>query len=107
MLLPSASGHPANGSTKALGIQANDRYLQNIAYVRLKNLQIDYTFNKKFCDKLHLQDLKIYLAGENLLTWTPLNKHTKMYDPEGISAGDADFRSTANTDGDGYGYPIF
>jgi len=29
-----------------------------------------------------------------------------MYDPEGISAGDADFRSTANTDGDGYGYPI-
>ena len=89
-----------------MGIQANDRYLQNVAYVRLKNLQIDYAFNKKFCDKLHLQDLKIYLAGENLLTWTPLNKHTKMYDPEGISAGDADFRSTANTDGDGYGYPI-
>ncbi len=103
---PRYRGYLANGSTKALGIQANDRYLQNIAYVRLKNLQIDYTFNKKFCDKLHLQDLKIYLAGENLLTWTPLNKHTKMYDPEGISAGDADFRSTANTDGDGYGYPI-
>ena len=103
---PRYRGYLANGSTKALGIQANDRYLQNIAYVRLKNLQIDYTFNKKFCDKLHLQDLKIYLAGENLLTWTPLAKHTKMYDPEGISAGDADFRSTANTDGDGYGYPI-
>lgn len=103
---PRYRGYLANGSTKALGIQANDRYLQNIAYVRLKNLQIDYTFNKKFCDKLHLQDLKIYLAGENLLTWTPLNKYTKMYDPEGISAGDADFRSTANTDGDGYGYPI-
>ena len=103
---PRYRGYLANGSTKALGIQANDRYLQNVAYVRLKNLQIDYAFNKKFCDKLHLQDLKIYLAGENLLTWTPLAKHTKMYDPEGISAGDADFRSTANTDGDGYGYPI-
>lgn len=103
---PRYRGYLANGSSKALGIQANDRYLQNIAYVRLKNLQIDYTFNKKCCNFLRVQDLKVYLAGENLLTWTPLSKHTRMYDPEGISAGDADFRSTANSDGDGYGYPI-
>ena len=55
---------------------------------------------------VRVQDLKIYLAGENLLTWSPLYKHTQMYDPEGINPGDADFRSTANSDGDGYGYPI-
>lgn len=103
---PRYRGYLANGSTRALGIQANDRYLQNVAYVRLKNLQVDYTFNKKCCDFLHVQSLKVYLSGENLLTWTPLTKHTKMFDPEGISSGDVDFRSTANTDGDGYGYPL-
>lgn len=103
---PRYRGYLAQGSTRALGRQANDRYLQNVAYVRLKNLQVDYTFNKCVCDFLRVQDLKIYLAGENLLTWSPLYKHTQMYDPEGINPGDADFRSTANSDGDGYGYPI-
>lgn len=103
---PRYRGYLAQGSTRALGRQANDRYLQSVAYVRLKNLQIDYTFNKRVCNLLRVQDLKIYLSGENLLTWSPLYKHTQMYDPEGINPGDTDFRSTANTDGDGYGYPI-
>lgn len=103
---PRYRGYLANGSTKAMGIQANDRYLQNAAYVRLKNLQIDYSFNESVCKALHLQGLKVYLAGENLLTWTPLSKHASMFDPEVINSGDADFRSTANSDGDGYGYPL-
>lgn len=103
---PRYRGYLAQGSTRALGRQANDRYLQNAAYVRLKNLQVDYTFSPKVCKALHLENLKVYLAGENLCTWSPLYKHTKMYDPEVINPGDADFRSTANTDGDGYGYPL-
>ena len=103
---PRYRGYIAQGSTRALGRQANDRYLQNVAYVRLKNLQVDYSFRKNICRALHVQDLRIYLSGENLFTWSPLYKHTKMYDPEGINPGDADFRSTANSDGDGYGYPI-
>jgi hypothetical protein len=84
----------------------NDRYLQNVAYVRLKNLQLDYTFSRKVCDFLHISDLRIYLAGDNLYTWSPLFKVTKNFDPELINAGDSDFRSTAGSDGDGYGYPM-
>ena len=103
---PRYRGYLANSSSKALGRGANDRYLQNAAYVRLKNVQIDYSFNQKICKALRVQNLKIYIAGENLLTWTPLHKHAGMFDPEVINSGDADFRSTANSDGDGYGYPL-
>jgi TonB-linked SusC/RagA family outer membrane protein len=88
--------------------QANDRYLQNIAYLRLKNVTIDYTIPQRITNKLHLDNLKIYLTGENLLTFTPLHKITKNFDPENINSGDSDWNSTYGSDtaGDGYGYPI-
>jgi TonB-linked SusC/RagA family outer membrane protein len=102
---PRYRGYLANNDNRALQV-VNDRYLQNAAYVRLKSLQIDYSFNKKVCDFLHISDLRVYLSGENIWTWSPLFKVTKNYDPEVINAGDTDFRSTVGTDGDGYGYPM-
>ena len=87
-------------------LEFNDRYIQNVAYVRFNNLQIDYTFNQKVCNALHLSNLKIYVSADNLFTWSPMYKVTRNFDPEGINAGDSDFRSTAGTDGDGYGYPM-
>ena len=59
--------------------------------------------------KIGLQALKIYFSGENLLTFSPLKKHAKNYDPEGIYAGDADYGTGKyGTDnfGDGDGYPV-
>lgn len=85
---------------------ANDRYLQDASYIRLKNLTLDYTFPKRIARKLHMQSLRIYFVGENLWTYSPLQKYAKNFDPEGISAGDADFASTVGTNGDGYGYPV-
>ena len=35
-----------------------------------------------------------------------LKKYAKNYDPEMITAGDADFASKTGTDGQGYGYPM-
>ena len=94
-----------SSSNRPMGV-VNNRYLQDVSYLRLKNLQIDYSFNKNICQKLHLENLRIYLSGENLLTWSSLFKVTKNFDPEGINAGDSDFRSKNNTDGQGYGYPM-
>ena len=71
--------------------QPNTRYLQDASYIRLKNLTIDYNFPKEAIGKIGLQALKIYFSGENLLTFSPLKKHAKNYDPEGIYAGDADY----------------
>jgi TonB-linked SusC/RagA family outer membrane protein len=102
---PRYRGYLANSANSAMRT-VNDRYLQNVAYVRLKSLQIDYTFGRNVCDLLHLSELRIYVAGDNLFTWSPLFKVTRNYDPELINAGDSDFRSTAGTDGDGYGYPM-
>lgn len=84
----------------------NDRFLQNVAYVRLKSLQVDYTFNRNICDALHVSNLKVFVAADNLFTWSPMFKVTKNFDPEVIEAGDTDFRSTVGSDGDGYGYPM-
>ena len=74
----------------------NDHYLQDASYIRLKNLTIDYNFPKELVNKIGLQALKIYVSGENLLTFSPLKKYAKNYDPEGIYAGDADYGPTSS-----------
>jgi hypothetical protein len=102
---PRYRGYLANSSNRAMRV-VNDRYLQNAAYLRLKTLQIDYAFGKNVCNFLHVSDLRVYVAGDNIYTWSPMFKVTHNYDPEVINAGDTDFRSTAGTDGDGYGYPM-
>jgi hypothetical protein len=61
----------------------NDRYLQNVAYCRLKNLTLGYTvpvFKKLF------QQFRIYVAGENLAYWSPLKRYTKYIDPEQVTS---------------------
>lgn len=58
----------------------NDRYLQNLAYIRLKNLTLGYTLPEKALSAMHMKDLRIYFSGENLWYWSPL--HSKYVDPE-------------------------
>jgi len=84
----------------------NDKYLQNAAYLRLKTLTIDYTFPKILTSNIGMQEVKIYVSGENLLTFTPLKKWAKNFDPEVIEAGDPDYYNTAGGAGDGYSYPM-
>lgn len=58
---------------------AQTRYLQNGAYIRLKNLQIGYTFPKQWMAKIGLQKIRVFFSGDNL--WTGSNiKGT--FDPE-------------------------
>lgn len=59
-----------------------DRYLQNAAYVRLKQLTVSYTFNNQWLRKARIQDVKIYFTGHNIATLTKLSK---LYDPENLS----------------------
>ena len=58
----------------------NDKYIQNIGYLRLKNLVIGYTLPKKWMDKICVQNCRVYVSGENLITWTPFM--TDYIDPE-------------------------
>ncbi|MDL2256480.1 SusC/RagA family TonB-linked outer membrane protein, partial [Parabacteroides sp. OttesenSCG-928-K15] len=59
--------------------QNSDRYLQNAAYIRLKNVTIGYTLPATFLKKNGIDKLRVYVTGENLLTLTPLND---AFDPE-------------------------
>ena len=48
----------------------SSRFLEDGSYVRLKNLQLGYTIPVKVVSKLHIKSLRLYLTGQNLLTWT-------------------------------------
>ncbi len=63
--------------------KVNDRYLQNLRYLRLKNLTIGYTIPSGLTNKVGIEAVRFYFSGENLCYWSPLKKHTKYLDPEG------------------------
>jgi TonB-linked SusC/RagA family outer membrane protein len=72
-----------NGNMPVMGRSPNDTYssfwLAKCDYLRLKSVEIGYTFNRNnFLNKLGVQNIKLYLSGANLLTFTSL----KDYDPE-------------------------
>ena len=78
-----------------------DRYLQNLAYLRLKNLTIGYTVPQKLTRKIGIDRARVYFSGENLCYWSPLKRHNKTIDPELAGSG-----STNKADsGTGYAYP--
>src|SRR5690554_537400 len=55
------------------------RYLQNAAYLRLKNIQLGYTLPSSIVNKAGMQNVRFYISGDNLLT---LSEITGVFDPE-------------------------
>lgn len=64
--------------------RASTKYLQNGAYMRLKNITLAYTFPKALISKVSLNALKVFVSAENLATISSL---PKGYDPERLSWG--------------------
>ncbi len=77
--------------------QTSDRYLQNAAYCRLKNLTLSYDLPAPLIEKVGLKKVQIFFSGENLLTFTKLKD---MFDPEAIFTG-----SSYSSEG-GKNYPM-
>ena len=48
-------------------------WVQDASYVRLKNLTLGYSIPKTFLNKINVSSAKIFLTGENLLTFTGLD----------------------------------
>ena len=77
--------------------ETNDRYLQNVAYLRFKNLTVGYTVPIL---KKYINSLRVYFNGENLYYWSPLKKYCKTIDPElTVTTG-----TKVNNSGTGYNY---
>lgn len=68
---PNEKGSPYNKAD-------NSRYVENGAYLRLKNLQLGYTLPTQITNKIGLSRCRIYLSASNLFTITPYTG----YDPE-------------------------
>ncbi|MBL7972904.1 MAG: hypothetical protein JNL03_15410, partial [Prolixibacteraceae bacterium] len=93
----------SNNTTRELGV-AQTRYLQNVAYVRMKNIQLGYKLPKSLISKIGANDVKVYFSGENLWSWSPLYKLVKHLDVE--NTGPSDQLFTSSNAGDGYNYPM-
>lgn len=59
--------------------QVQTRYLQNGAYMRMKNIQLGYTLPQTWTQKAGISSLRVYVSGDNLLTLTSLSD---IFDPE-------------------------
>lgn len=81
--------------------KTNSYYLQNIAYLRLKNLSVGYTIPDKITKKIGIEKLRIYFTGENLAYWSPMLKNCAYVDPESAYTRD----SSENVAQDAMSYP--
>lgn len=81
-------GGSYNGSQ--LGVRS-DKYLQNAAYLRIKNITLGYTLPKNLSNKLYVASLRLYATGTNLFTFSPLYKNNpdRTVDPEQLGNGNA------------------
>lgn len=69
------------------GVQQSDNnnakrstfWTRDASFLRLKNLEVGYTFPKRWTEKMRIQNLRLYVSGVNLITWAP-DMH--LFDPE-------------------------
>jgi hypothetical protein len=60
------------------GTATSSRFLDDGSYVRLKTVTLGYSVPTKFLDKLKLSKFRVYVSGQNLLTFTDYDG----WDPE-------------------------
>ena len=64
--------------------QVQSRYMQNGAYMRLKNIQVGYTLPKQVLNKIGMEYLRFYVSAENIWTICSL---PNGFDPETAYSG--------------------
>lgn len=81
----------SNAPGGIVGIQTTDRFLQDASFIRLRNVSLGYTFDKKTIgSNLPINKLRVSLTGQNLATWTKFQG-----DPE-VSIGSGENQTGAN-----------
>ena len=78
--------HPRLANSGSTSHVQNDYYIMDASYMRLKKAEIGYTFPSQFIKKAKMSNVRVYISGDNLCTWT--NLLTKAFDPEQTSVLD-------------------
>lgn len=53
-------------------------WLKNMSFLRLKNIELGYSLPKAWTDKMHLRGLRVFVSGNDLVTFSGF----KLWDPE-------------------------
>ncbi|NJK84977.1 MAG: hypothetical protein HC906_02370 [Bacteroidales bacterium] len=69
-----------NGKTNIEGGGMHSKYLFKGDHIRLQNLQLGFSFPKKWVNRVNLSEFRIYGSATNLFTYSPYYNH---FDPEG------------------------
>ena len=77
-------GYQALNAGRSL-YNANDYYLTNIGYLRIKNLTVGYQIPSELTEKVFLERVRVYFSAENVFTWR-FGNLTKYLDPEEMGA---------------------
>lgn len=83
--------------------EPQSKYLQNVAYVRLKNLTLGYTLPLPLVSRIGISNARVFLTGQNLWTYSPMFKITGNLDPEVIEGADPEMNPNS---GNGMAYPM-
>lgn len=87
---PAIRAYTAEDNMQQLGIP-NKRYMQNAAYMRVKNITLGYTLPGSVLKKAGLEKVRIYISGENLFEIS----HIKVnIDPESFGNAAYPFQRT-------------
>ena len=84
--------------------RANTRYMLDVSYIRLKNVQIGYHLPEKWLKPLRISKASVFFSGENLWDWSPMYKYVKNT-VNVLSLGD-DPENSDTTAGTGGSYPV-
>ena len=84
----------ATGRHLYLYAESLDRYVQNVSWIKLKTLSVGYTLPKEMSRTWKMKELRVFVSGENLLTFTNYN---------GIDPETVDLRTGID---DGVSYPL-
>lgn len=95
----------SSSETNIDNMQVQSRYLLNMAYARIKNITIGYTFNSDLIRKALLRNARVYVSVENLFTFDHLRG--LPIDPEEVSGYSTFNEDNYNSNRTGVGAPTF
>ena len=76
-----------NGNTNQVQTQST-RFLTDASFLTLRNANISYTFGREFSDRIGVESLRFFVAGENLFIKSERDGLNPQYGLSGTGAGD-------------------
>lgn len=90
------AGNPSNTAVQygSDNTTPNSLYLEKGDYLRLKNVQLGYSFPQQWSSAIHMKSIRAYVSGSNLLTFTRFSGYNPEVPLDNTSISSAVFFSS-------------